>query len=74
MEEKEYNEKKATIKKAKAKNTLDVVKNLGDGITASQGLGYPNRFFGFNFNDGWVGVGGFTSAYISCQTLYAATK
>lgn len=59
---------------AKVKNTLDVVKNCGDGITASQGLGYPESLFGFNFNEGVVGVGGFTSAFISCKFLYAATK
>jgi hypothetical protein len=45
---------------------LNIIKNLGDSITASQSLGYPNRYFGFNFSDGAVGIGGFTSAAITC--------
>ena len=49
---------------------LNIIKNLGDSITASQALGYPQRFFGFNFSDGWVGVGGFSSAAITCYQTY----
>lgn len=55
-------------------NTLNVIKNLGDSITASQALGYPTRFLGINFNDGVVGVGGFTSAALTCYQLYPAAK
>ena len=55
---------------AKKTQVLNIIKNLGDGITASQSLAYPQRFFGFNFNDGWVGVGGFGSAAITCYQLY----
>ena len=61
------------VKKHEAKkkaNMLNLIKNLGDSITASQALGYPNRFFGFNFSDAWVGCGGFTSAAITCHQLY----
>ncbi len=63
-----------SIQASKTKNLLDVVKNCGDGITASQMLDYPERFFGFKFSDGWVGVGGFTSAFISCNSVYTGTK
>ena len=55
---------------AKKTQILNIIKNLGDSITASQALGYPERFFGFNFSDGWVGVGGFTSAAITCYQTY----
>ena len=51
---------------AKKTQILNIIKNLGDSITASQALGYPSRFLGVNFNDGLVGVGGFTSAFITC--------
>ena len=58
------------VRAAKKTQILNVIKNLGDSITASQSLGYPERFFGFNYSDGWVGVGGFTSAAITCWQLY----
>ena len=62
----EFEQQMKAIKLAKKTQTLNIIKNLGDSITASQSLGYPQRFFGFNFSDGWVGVGGFTSAAITC--------
>ena len=58
------------VKAAKATEVLNIIKCCGDSITASQALGYPNRFFGFNFSDGWVGAGGFTSAAITCYQTY----
>ena len=58
------------VRAAKKTQILNVIKNLGDSITASQSLGYPERFFGFNYSDGWVGAGGFTSAAITCWQLY----
>lgn len=51
----------------KRANMLNLIKNLGDSITASQSLGYPKRFFNFDFSDAWVGCGGFTSAAITCH-------
>ena len=67
---KESNEEFATqlkaAREAKKTQVLNIIKNLGDGITASQSLGYPQQYFGFNFSDGWVGVGGFGSAAITC--------
>ena len=56
----------AKIAAARQGHILSVVKMVGDGIAASQALGYPTRFLGVNFNDTLVGVGGFTSAYITC--------
>ena len=58
------------IKQQKKTNTLNIIKNLGDSITASQSLGYPSRFLGVNFSDGLVGCGGFTSAFITCYQTY----
>lgn len=58
------------VKAAKKTQMLNIIKNLGDGITASQSLGYPQRFFGLNFSDGLVGVGGFSSAAITCYQTY----
>ena len=65
------------VKKCNAQqrtNILNVIKNLGDSITASQALGYPTRFLGVNFNDGVVGCGGFTSAFITCYQTYPPAK
>jgi len=54
----------------KKTNLLNFIKNAGDAITASQNLGYPKRFFGFTFSDTMVGLGGFTSAAITCYQTY----
>ena len=35
------------VQDRKKTNLLNFIKNAGDSITASQGLGYPKRFFGF---------------------------
>jgi len=61
------------VKKAKAKrqtHTINLIKACVDSITASQGCGYPKRFLGFDFNDGLCGMGGFTSAYLTCYTMW----
>ena len=65
-------EKDIETKKFNAK--LTIIKSLGDNITATQVLGWPKHFFNFEFNDGWVGAGGFTSAVISCYNAYPAKK
>jgi hypothetical protein len=64
----------AKCKAQRRTNLLNIIKNAGDGMTASQALGYPTRFLGINFNDGVVGVGGFTSAFITCYQTYPAPK
>jgi len=33
-------------------------------------VGWPKQFFGFDFNDGAIGLGGLLSASISCYQLY----
>ena len=33
-------------------------------------VGWPKQFFGFDFNDGAIGLGGLLSAVISCYQLY----
>ena len=54
------------LQEKKKTNLLNFIKNGGDAITASQTLGYPKRFFGFSFSESIVGLGGFTSAAITC--------
>ena len=66
MSNEKWNEESVKLKAKRSLNTLNIIKNLGDCTTASQGLGYPKRFLGFEWNDGIVGLGGFTSAYLTC--------
>lgn len=68
-------ESKEAISKLKAGRKtaiLNLIKAIGDSTTASQGLGYPKRFLGVEFNDGIVGIGGFTSAFLNCYQQYPA--
>jgi hypothetical protein len=67
-------EKRNGLKKRKFDNTLNLLKNLGDMVTASQGIELPKTLFGFDFNDGQVGFGGFLSAIITCYQLYPERK
>ena len=62
----------AKLKATRKTNILNLIKALGDSTTASQGLGYPKRFLGVEFNDGIVGIGGFTSAALTCYQQYPA--
>ncbi len=62
----EYKAKKIGVNKRKFDNTLNLLKNLGDMVTASQGINLPKNLFGFDFNDGQVGFGGLLSAVITC--------
>ena len=48
----EFKIKRAAINKKKVDNTLNLLKNLGDMGTASQGVSLPKTLFGFDFNDG----------------------
>lgn len=48
---------------------LNIIKQGGDMITSSQAIELPAKF-GFNFNDGAVGMGGFVSAVITMYQLY----
>jgi hypothetical protein len=62
------------LSKRKFDNTLNLLKNLGDMVTASQGISLPKTLFGFDFNDGQVGFGGLLSAVITCYQLYPDQK
>ena len=53
---------------------LLIIKSLGDNITASQASGYALKVLGFEWNDGFIGCGGLTSALISCYNAYPAKK
>jgi hypothetical protein len=59
-------EKLHQVNRKKVENILNLLKNLGDMVTASQAIGLPKKLFGFDFNDGQVGLGGLTSAVITC--------
>jgi hypothetical protein len=67
-------DRRREINKKKLENTLNLLKNLGDTVTASQALSLPKKLFGFDFNDGQVGFGGLLSAVITCYQLYPAKK
>ena len=70
LDDQQFKKDLAAINSARKTHVLNVIKNLGDSCTASQALGYPSRFLGVNFNDSVVGVGGFTSAFITCYQKY----
>ena len=70
MGDAEYKLSVSTIKATRKTAILTLIKAFGDTTTASQGLGYPKRFLGVDFNDGVVGLGGFTSAAINCYQQY----
>ena len=58
------------VQARKKTNLINLIKNLGDATTASQVLGYPKKFLGFDFSDTVVGIGGFTSAFLTCYQTY----
>lgn len=70
MSETEYKEAVTKLKNTRTTHILTCIKALGDTTTASQGLGYPKQFLGFDFNDAVVGIGGFTSAALTCYQTY----
>jgi len=37
-------------------------------------MGLPAKYLGYEFNDGLVGLGGLTSALISCYNAFPAVK
>lgn len=54
----------------KVDNTLNLIKHLGDIVTASQGIGLPKYLTGKPLNDGQMGLGGLISALIACYQLF----
>lgn len=48
---------------------LNIIKQAGDMVTSSQAIELPNKF-GFTFNEGHIGLGGFVSAVITMYQLY----
>jgi peroxin-11B len=59
-----------SLKQKKFEAVLNILKTLGDMITASQGSEFAPKVLKINFNDGWVGFGGFLSAVITSYQLY----
>lgn len=51
---------------------INLAKNFGDLITATNGIELPHKILGHGFNDGLIAVGGFTSAALTCYQLYPA--
>ena len=70
MNEVEYKDAVNKLKTTRTTKIFTIIKALGDTTTASQGLGYPKRLLGFDFNDALVGFGGFTSAALTCYQTY----
>lgn len=70
MSEVAYKEAVTKLKASRTTNIFTIIKALGDTMTATQGLGYPKQFLGFDFNDAVVGIGGFTSAALTCYQTY----
>lgn len=64
------NKRLVKIRKDKSDQYLNVIKNIGDLITASQGSEIFPKITGKSFTDGWIGVGGFVSAVITSYQLY----
>ena len=67
-------ERLADLDKKRFTETLNVFKFIGDSITSTQLMGVPKRYFGFEFNDGAVGLGGLTSSLITCYNIYPEAK
>lgn len=63
------------MKKIKADRNLiyiNLAKNLGDLIPATNGIELPHRLLGHGFNEGLIAFGGFLSAALTCFQLYPA--
>ena len=58
------------LKQKKKEIVLNIIKTVGDMIPASQGSEVAPNIFKVNFNDGWMGLGGFISAVITSYQLY----
>ena len=58
------------VNKGKVIAVLNIIKSLGDMITAGQGSEVVPMITGKNFNDGWIGAGGLISALITSYQLF----
>ncbi len=70
MTETAYKEAVSKLKATRTTHIFTLIKALGDCTTASQGLALPKKILGFDFNDAVVGIGGFTSAALTCYQTY----
>lgn len=70
----EFRQKEKDIAKKRFDAYLMIIKSLGDNITASAVSGYAKKWFNIDWNDGFIGCGGLTSALISCYNAYPAAK
>lgn len=72
LKKEKNDETKKQLKGLQAKKMvqyLNIIKQLGDMVTSSQAIELPDKF-GFKFNDGHIGLGGFVSAVITMYQLY----
>ena len=58
------------IRKKQSELHRTLIKTLGDLIPAGQGSEIYPKYFGFNFHEGYCGLGGLVSALISTYQLY----
>ena len=69
---KEKSDEKKNLQLIQAKKFaeyLNIIKQAGDMVTSSSAIELPQKF-GFSFNDGQIGMGGFVSAVITMYQLY----
>ena len=62
------------LRKRRFAAVLTLIKNLGDSIASTQLLGWPQKYLGFEFNDGAVGLGGLASGLIGSYTIYPSAS
>jgi hypothetical protein len=70
----EIKQKQRDLAKKKFAQCLGIIAKTGDSITSTNILGWDANYLGYKFNNGWIGLGGFTSACISSYNLYPAAK
>lgn len=58
------------LSETRRKLILEIAKNVGDLIIASNGALIPYRILGKQFSEKWVGVGGMVSAGISVYQVW----
>lgn len=69
-----FSKQEKQLDKLRFAQILIAIKSCGDSITSTSGLGWPKKYLGYEFNDGLIGLGGLTSAVISCYQIYPTAK
>lgn len=61
------------LSNTRKKMILEITKNIGDMIVASNGAQIPYKILGKQFSEKWVGIGGITAATISCYQIWCTS-